>query len=534
MQFLKQVAFPLFAAALVSGCFFGFQLLKMSIVGTGIVFLLCLSLLIIYRFLLLSDLKKVGLFVKELKRGNVSVKFPSGLSSEFAEVTHTVEDMTKDVRGLIGKMLIASEKLIVEIKIISERGGHISESSERVASHITEIASSMSTVMHETNNTQNSTHNLLNDINHVLRCADETISVSKEMRQAIQDNAEHSKILASKLKESAVNTLHHSEEIQSLQSQMKAIDEMTHIITDISSRTNLLALNASIEAARAGDAGKGFAVVASEVRLLAEQSNLSTDNIVTITKTLTQKINFVSSELMKSATLSTENTRYADESIRVMDRVQHSVDQTLGSVTTIKTLCQEQSKQAELLFKLVEGINVSSSEISSSIQNSAALSEEQASTMMDMTHSLDQLYGVSQDLDNHMGEYRQGLTIDAKTTEKIKITLKKMRGYSAEWQLTNIKDVKPQILEKLQADNGFQFVAVCTAQGLSYAFSQKNTGSEGIDISFRPFYIASVKGDDYVSDPYISMITNDFCITLAAPLLINNRIEGIIVVDLNA
>jgi methyl-accepting chemotaxis protein len=499
----------------------------------GAVFLFSLLCFYIYRSLLLKDLTILNNFAKELKRGNVSVKFPSRLSPDFAEVAHTVEDMTKNVRSLIGKMLIASEKLIMEIKVISERGGHMSESSERVAQHVTEIANAMSTVTSETDDSQQATQGLLNDINNVLACADSAIAISKEMNHVIDENADHSKTLAQKMKESALNTLSHAQEIQSLQSQMKQIDDITHIITDISARTNLLALNASIEAARAGEAGRGFAVVAEEVRLLAEQSSHSTKNIVGITKGLTQKIDLIASDLSKSATTSTENTQYADQSILVMDKVQQSVTQTLNSVETIKSLCQTQSHQAGQLLNLAEGINVSSAEIGSSIENSAALSEEQASTMIDMTKSLDQLYSVSKDLDALMGEYKKGLSIDNHTESLIKETLSSMRRLTTEWQLKRIEDIKPAVLEKLEKDKGYQFVAACTAKGIGYAFSQKNTGAEGMDISFRPFFITAIRGEDYVSDPYISMINNDFCITLATPLMIENRIEGILVIDLN-
>lgn len=523
--------FPFIVALILAGIMFALQ--SMQLIGVGVIFIASLLFSYLYKYLLLKDLSKVGDFVNELKRGNVSAIFPTGLNKEFDAIAHAVEDMTKDVRMLIGKMLIASEKLILEIKNLSEKGNQISESSERVASHVTEIAGSMTNVMSETDSTQVATESLLKEVNNVLEYAEATIDISKGMSNLIAENAEHSKILAEKMKSSAASTLSHSQEIQALQNDMKKIEEIIRIITDISDRTNLLALNASIEAARAGEAGRGFAVVAEEVRLLAEQSSHSTDNIVHIIKSLVQKINLVSTELTASADVSSENTKFADNSIEVMGKVQDSVKQTLGSVTNIKDLCLVQSKQSEHLFRLVEGINASSTEIGSSIQNSAALSEEQASAMIDMSKSLDQLYTVSQDLDTLMGDYKKGLSVDPTTQAKIQSTLKEMRSYSAKWGLTKLEDVKPSELEKLEKDNGFQFVAVCTAKGRGYAFSQKNTGAEGIDISYRPFFITSVRGEDFISEPYISMITNDFCITLATPLLINNHIEGILVIDLN-
>lgn len=533
MKLMRTYLFPLFSSAVITATVYLLNAFNLLTVGLALIFILVFAALSINRFIVLSDLKKLDHFIKELKRGNVSAVFPQGMSEAFDVVGHDVEEMTKDVRTLIGKMLIASEKLILEIKNIKDRGAHMSESSERVAHHVTEIAGSMSNVMNETDNTQLATQSLLKEVNNVLHFADETIQISTDMSQSIAVNANHSKLLAQKMKESATSTLSHSHEIHDLQAHMKKIEEMIRIITDISGRTNLLALNASIEAARAGEAGRGFAVVAEEVRLLAEQSSHSTDDIVNIIKGLMQKINSIADDLTKSAAVSSDNTQYADQSIQVMEKVQQSVDQTLKSVNNIKSLCMEQSKQTGQLFQLVEGINASSSEIGSSIQNSAALSEEQASTMIDMTKSLDQLYAVSTDLDALMASYRKGLTIGPETQSKITDNLKKMRDYPNAWHLKKLEDITIETLEKLEKENGYQFVAVCSADGKGFRFSQRNTGAEGVDISYRPFFIKAIRGEDFVSDPYISMITNSFCITLSTPLMINGQIVGILVIDLN-
>lgn len=533
MKGILKTIFPVVMTIVVISTFLGFNQMGLALPGALLAGVIMLAAMYGHQWLLMQDLKSVLAFIEELRSGNVSVSIPSRLSKEFNTLAEATFSMTKDVRTLIGKMLMASERLIQEIKTLSNRGNQLSESSESVASHITEIAATVSNVTTETALTQKTAEQLLNDVKNVLSYAEETIVRSNQMGQLVTENADATKQIASKIKEGADTALLNAKEIKDLQSDMKKIEEIIHIITEISERTNLLALNASIEAARAGEAGRGFAVVAEEVRLLAEQSNQSTGNIVGIIKTLTNKINQAAEALNASAETSKSNTFFADGSIATLTKVSASVDQTLGSVNNIKNLCLEQSKQTDHLFGLVGGISQATVQIDNSIQNSAALSEEQASTMIDMSKSLDQLYHISKDLDGLMSSYKKGLRVDDSTKTKIKETLTKMHTLSTEWRLTKIEDVRPEVLEKLEKDNGYQFVAVTDAKGISRAFSQKNTGAEGIDVSFRPFFITASKGQEYVSEPYISMINSEFCITVAAPLMIGGRIEGVLVIDLN-
>lgn len=116
-------------------------------------------------------------------------------------------------------------------------------------------------------------------INIVEKSTNRSTKVSQGVQQTVDS-----------IKNIAITNKHNVEEIQNLLNQSKEIGQIVDVISDISEQTNLLSLNAAIEAARAGAQGRGFAVVADEVRKLAEQSSNSSKRIVELINGIQNKL----------------------------------------------------------------------------------------------------------------------------------------------------------------------------------------------------------------------------------------------------
>lgn len=180
-------------------------------------------------------------------------------------------------------------------------------------------------------------------------------------------------------------------EIQSLTEEIQSINQISHVITDISNQTNLLALNAAIEAARAGEHGKGFAVVADEVRKLAEQTNGAT-------KEINQMLHAIQNKAILAATQVESNSHV------VTDQVQE-LETSSQQLTTIVTQVQETEQQAKELHQLLRTIEEltkkivdGTSQMTHVIEGNAAASEEvaasaeeQSATLQAMSQQADQL-----------------------------------------------------------------------------------------------------------------------------------------------
>lgn len=171
------------------------------------------------------------------------------------------------------------------------------------------------------------------------------------------------------------------EKIKQLSIQSAEIENITKVITDITDQTNLLALNAAIEAARAGEHGKGFAVVADEVRKLAEQSKNSAAKIVDLTTSIQKETHVVEA----SVNLTVQNV---DQGVTYLQNAQQSFDTIYGAISTMTANIQEVSASSEEISASTEEVAASVTEMANSSNNTAeqsshvlAFVEEQTATM---------------------------------------------------------------------------------------------------------------------------------------------------------
>ena len=179
--------------------------------------------------------------------------------------------------------------------------------------------------------------------------------------------------------------------LQTLAAQSSEIENISRVITSISDQTNLLALNAAIEAARAGEHGKGFAVVADEVRKLAEESNASASKIVSLTADIQQNTKNVEQSMQQSL-------HSVEQGVQVIETANLSFHDIVEAVETMKDQISEVSA-------VTEQISASAQQVSASVQEMANQSivaaDDTNATTEAMQHQLEaiqEVTHVSQDL----------------------------------------------------------------------------------------------------------------------------------------
>lgn len=151
---------------------------------------------------------------------------------------------------------------------------------------------------------------------------------------------------------------------------------MLEVIQGIAEQTNLLALNAAIEAARAGEQGRGFAVVADEVRTLASRTGQSTLEIQTMINNLQQGANSAVSVINDSAKKSTETTLHVQQADQALDQISTTIRHVSDLNAQVATAAEQQSLSADEINRNAHSISELSNQSLSGIQSASASSDE--------------------------------------------------------------------------------------------------------------------------------------------------------------
>ena len=180
-----------------------------------------------------------------------------------------------------------------------------------------------------------------------------------------------------------------AEDINQLQENSQKIGSVVEVITNIAEQTNLLALNAAIEAARAGEHGRGFAVVADEVRTLATRTQQSTQEIHSMIELLRNKINH-------AVTTMKDASEQAQEGASQVENSAESLGEIAGSVSQITAMnlqiTQATSEQTNLMQEIDESLK-KMKDISSATTEDALESNQIGSNLADITHNLQSMVG---------------------------------------------------------------------------------------------------------------------------------------------
>lgn len=269
-------------------------------------------------------------------------------------------------------MLAAANRLEEVASIVSSASSELSaqiEQSERGAAEQAARVTETATAMEEMNST----------VLEVAKNAGMASDVSANTREKAEQGFNIVKKSVQAILRVQEQSLALKNDMVTLTEHAQSISQIMSVISDIADQTNLLALNAAIEAARAGEAGRGFAVVADEVRKLAEKTMASTTDVGNAIQSIQSSASKSMQQVDEAVKAVEDATGFANQSGDALSEIVKMVDNTADQVRAIATASEEQSASSEEINQSINQVNTIASETARAMQEAAKAISDLAS-----------------------------------------------------------------------------------------------------------------------------------------------------------
>lgn len=365
-----------------------------------VVVLLAIIICFILGRRLMRPLVKVSTIIEEIANGDINADFGmvKETNDEIGLIIEKMKELTQSLGNIVGKIRNSSDTMSANSYELNDTSSQtlaanneISKAVEDVAEGSTGMAASISKINENLLEMSNETKDINESVNEI---RNQTIAVQDSSK--IMNNKIKSMQNSSQKMDEGISAI--SKRIETVNTTVDKVSNIVSVIEEISSETNLLSLNASIEAARAGDAGKGFAVVAQEIRVLSDNTNTELENIKQIISSLVEECRYC---VQASGTIVEDNAKQKEEIKAVLDEF-GSLDEQI----------QKTAEKADEIEELVTAMIELNDDITKSSNSLTDVSAANAAATEEMNANIEELNammnGVSE-MAGNMNDESDGL-----------------------------------------------------------------------------------------------------------------------------
>lgn len=323
---------------------------------------------------IVGRLKPVVAVADQAAQGDLTGRVPVSSNDELGQIGESLNRFLDQLNGMLGQTANAAHSVAAAAEELSVNGSQVADASKEQSNQSTHTASAV--------------EEMSATANEMARNAQVMATTAQNLTGTAQKGGE---VVANSIvgMQTVARTMDSSaERINELGQRSQQIGEIIRVIEDIADQTNLLALNAAIEAARAGEQGRGFAVVADEVRKLAERTGKATKEIASVIETVLSGTNEAVASMQAGTTEVQEGMDLVNEAGARLREIVDGVKQVTDMVHQMASTIEEQTQTTEQIAGGVQAVAGLSQQNEGSVQQVASASTDLATLATEMQNTL--------------------------------------------------------------------------------------------------------------------------------------------------